>query len=206
MSDVNAAASRSQSHLMSADPLPQEAEWPENAIFTVGHSSLPIEGFVGLLHAYRIKNLADIRSVPRSRHNPQFNADALADALKLENIGYFPLPALGGLRHPRKNSLNTGWRNTSFRGYADYMQTQPFEEGLTTLIQISGQERTAMMCAEAVPWRCHRSLVADALSVRGIRVVEILSEASYRMHRLTPFAQVEGMRITYPPVQATLPL
>jgi uncharacterized protein (DUF488 family) len=191
---------------MSTNPLPQEAEWPENAIFTVGHSSLPIDRFVGLLHAYRIGKLADIRSVPRSRHNPQFNADALADALKLEKIGYLSVPALGGLRQPRKNSPNTGWRNTSFRGYADYMQTQPFEEGLTTLIQMSRQERTAIMCAEAVPWRCHRSLVADALSVRGIRVVEILSEESYRMHNLTPFAQVEGMGITYPPLQATLPL
>ena len=116
------------------------------------------------------------------------------------------MPALGGLRHRRKNSPNTGWRNTSFRGYADYMQTQPFEEGLTTLIQMSRQERTAIMCAEAVPWRCHRSLVADARSVRGIRVVEILSEESCRMHNLTPFAQVEGMGITYPPLQATLPL
>ena len=144
--------------------------------------------------------------MPRSRHNPQFNADALADALKPKSIEYIPLPALGGLRHARKDSPNTGWRNTSFRGYADYMQTAVFEEGLATLIQMSAQKRTAIMCAEAVPWRCHRSLVADALGVRGIPAVEILSDGSYRLHKLTPFAKVEGMQITYPPAQAPLPL
>ena len=189
---------------MSKHPSPQETEWPENAIVTVGHSTLPIERFVGLLHAYNIESLADIRTVPRSRHNPQFNGDALADALKPENIEYVPLPSLGGLRHAGKDSPNTGWRNASFRGYADYMQTEAFAEGLTTLIHMSRQKRTAIMCAEAVPWRCHRSLVADALSVRGIPAVEILSESSYRMHKLTPFAQVEGTQITYPPEQATL--
>ena len=109
------------------------------------------------------------------------------------------LPALGGLRHARKDSPNTGWRNTSFRGYADYMQTEAFQDALETLIHMSRQKRTAIMCAEAVPWRCHRSLVADALSVRGIPAVEILSESSYRLHKLTPFAQVEGTHITYPP-------
>jgi uncharacterized protein (DUF488 family) len=189
---------------MSKHPSPQETEWPESAIFTVGHSTLPIERFVGLLHAYGIETLTDIRTVPRSRHNPQFNGDALADALKPENIEYVLLPALGGLRHARKDSPNTGWRNTSFRGYADYMQTEAFEEGLATLIHMSRQKRVAIMCAEAVPWRCHRSLVADALSVCGIPAVEILSESSYRMHKLTPFAQVEGTEITYPPEQATL--
>ena len=136
--------------------------------------------------------VADIRTVPRSRHNPQFNGDALGGALKPENIEYVPLPALGGLRHARKDSPNTGWRNKSFRGYADYMQTEAFAEGLATLIHMSRQKRTAIMCAEAVPWRCHRSLVADALSVRGIPAVEILSESSYRLHKLTPFARVEG--------------
>jgi len=189
---------------MSKHPSPKETEWPESAIFTVGHSTLPIERFVGLLHAYGIETLTDIRTVPRSRHNPQFNGDALADALKPENIEYVLLPALGGLRHARKDSPNTGWRNTSFRGYADYMQTEAFEEGLATLIHMSRQKRVAIMCAEAVPWRCHRSLVADALSVRGIPAVEILSESSYRMHKLTPFAQVEGTQITYPPEQAIL--
>ena len=114
---------------MSKQPPPQEAHWPEGAIFTVGHSTLPIEQFIALLHAYGIACLADIRTVPRSRHNPQFNGDALGRALKPENIDYVPLPALGGLRHARKDSSNTGWRNKSFRGYADYMQTEAVRRG-----------------------------------------------------------------------------
>ena len=191
---------------MTKQPPPQEAQWPDEAIFTVGHSTLAIEHFLSLLHAYGIKILADIRTVPRSRHNPQFNGDALGHALKKDKIEYVPLPALGGLRHAHKDLPNTGWRNDSFRGYADYMQTKAFEEGLETLIGMSRGERTAIMCAEAVPWRCHRSLVADALSVRGIPVVEILSATSYRDHKLTPFARVEGTHISYPPEQATLPL
>ncbi|HLY47213.1 MAG TPA: DUF488 domain-containing protein [Stellaceae bacterium] len=189
---------------MSQLPEPRGATWPEGAIFTVGHSTLPIERFIALLHIYGIKRLADIRTVPRSRHNPQFNSDALGHALKSENIDYVPLSALGGLRHARKDSANTGWRNTSFRGFADYMQTEAFEAGLAKLIGMSRQTPSAMMCAEAVPWRCHRTLVADALGVRGIPVVEILSESSYRMHTLTLFARVEGVQITYPPEQATL--
>ncbi len=189
---------------MSKQPSPQSVQWPDGAIFTVGHSTLPIEQFIVLLHAYGIQCLADIRTVPRSRHNPQFNGDALGVALKHEKIEYVPLSTLGGLRRPRKDSPNTGWRNDSFRGYADYMQTRAFEEGLETLIEMSRAERTAIMCAEAVPWRCHRSLVADALGVRGIPVVEILSEISYRDHKLTPFARVEGTTITYPPEQASL--
>ena len=189
---------------MSKQPPPAEMDWPEGAIFTVGHSTLPIEQFITLLHTYGVACVADIRTVPRSRHNPQFNGDALAHALKPENIKYVPLPALGGLRHARKDSANTGWRNKSFRGYADYMQTEPFAEGLAILIQMSRQKRTAIMCAEAVPWRCHRSLVADALNARGIPAVEILSESSYRLHKLTPFAHVEGTHISYPPEQSTL--
>jgi uncharacterized protein (DUF488 family) len=191
---------------MTKHPSPQETKWPKGAIFTLGHSTLPIERFLSVLQAYGIQRLADIRTVPRSRHNPQFNSHALDHALKPENIEYAPLPTLGGLRHSRNDSPNTGWRNTSFRGYADYMQTEAFEEGLASLIHMSCQKRTAIMCAEAVPWRCHRSLVADALSVRGIPAVEILSESSYRMHKLTPFARVEGTQITYPPEQATLQL
>lgn len=185
---------------------PQEAEWPDGAIFTVGHSTLPIERFIAVLHAFGIGALADIRTVPRSRHNPQFNAEPLAAGLKQERIDYAPLAALGGLRRAQKDSPNTGWRNASFRGYADYMQTEAFEAGLESLIGMSRRQRTAIMCAEAVPWRCHRSLVADALSARGIPAVEILSESSYRPHKLTPFARVDGTRITYPPEQAALPL
>jgi uncharacterized protein (DUF488 family) len=189
---------------MSKQPPPQEAHWPEGAVFTVGHSTLPIEQFIALLRAFGITCVADIRTVPRSRHNPQFNGDALGEALKRESIGYVPLPALGGLRHARKDSINTGWRNTSFRGYADYMQTDEFVRGLEQLIALSHQKRTAIMCAEAVPWRCHRSLVADALIVREIPVVEILSATSYRDHKLTPFAYVAGVSITYPPEQGVL--
>jgi uncharacterized protein (DUF488 family) len=183
---------------------PREMHWPEGTVFTVGHSTLPIERFIALLQAYGIERLVDIRTIPRSRHNPQFNSDALGKALHAENIEYAVLASLGGLRHPRKDSPNTGWRNQSFRGYADYMQTGEFEAGLQTLIGMSGQERVAIMCAEAVPWRCHRSLVADALGVRGVPVVEILSETSYRTHTLTPFAHVEGERISYPPENPTL--
>ena len=191
---------------MNKQSLPQETQWPEGAIFTVGHSTLPLEEFYSLLHAYGIECLADIRTVPRSRHNPQFNSDALGAALKPEQIEYVPLPALGGLRRARKDSPNTGWRNTSFRGYADYMQTEAFAEGLATLIQMSCAKRTAIICAEAVPWRCHRSLVADALNVHGIPAIEILSATSYRPHKLTPFARVEGMHISYPPEQSSLQL
>ena len=189
---------------MTKHPPPESVDWPKHAIFTVGHSTLPLEDFIALLEAYRIACLADIRTVPRSRHNPQFNGDTLGKALRRGKIDYVPLRALGGLRHARKDSPNTGWRTTSFRGYADYMQTEEFAHGLEQLINLSRERRTAIMCAEAVPWRCHRSLVADALSVRGIPVVEILSATNYRDHKITPFAHVEGTRITYPPEQALI--
>ena len=189
---------------MSKQPPPQEAQWPEGAIFTVGHSTLPIEQFIALLHTYGIACVADIRTVPRSRHNPQFNGDALGPCAE---AGEYRLRSLARARRfapCAQGFSNTGWRNKSFRGYADYMQTEAFAEGLATLIHMSRQKRTAIMCAEAVPWRCHRSLVADALSVRGIPAVEILSESSYRLHKLTPFAHVEGTHISYPPEQSTL--
>jgi uncharacterized protein (DUF488 family) len=189
---------------MESHPPPREAHWPEGAIFTVGHSTLPIERFVALLKVYGIEQLADIRTVPRSRHNPQFDGRALGRSLAAEGIAYVPLPALGGLRHARRDSPNGGWRNKSFRGYADYMQTAAFQDAVEGLVRMGRQRRTAIMCAEAVPWRCHRSLVADALEVRGVAVVEILSETSWRMHTLTPFARVDGVSITYPPEQPTL--
>jgi uncharacterized protein (DUF488 family) len=187
-----------------ADSISQNARWPDDAVFTVGHSTLPIERFIALLDVYGIRRLADVRTVPRSRRNPQFNADALESSLRAQNVEYAPLPSLGGLRHARKDSPNTGWRNESFRGYADYMQTEAFADGLEALIDMSREARTAIMCAEAVPWRCHRSLVADALEVRGIPVVEILSERSARMHKLTSFARIDGTTITYPPEQIDL--
>ena len=189
---------------MSEHPPPQEAHWPDGAIFTLGHSTLPIESFLPVLQAYDIERLVDIRTIPRSRHNPQFNETTLAESLKAHHLQYVHLKALGGLRHPRKDSPNTGWRNEGFRGFADHMQTEEFRDALAALIRMSRRRRVGIMCAEAVPWRCHRSLVADALSVRGVPVVEILSESNYRMHQLTPFAQVEDLRITYPPEQATL--
>ena len=196
-----------ESPMSEALPPPQHAHWSPGTIFTVGHSTLPIERFVSLLRLYTIERLADIRTVPRSRHNPQFNGDALAASLAEEGIDYVPMAALGGLRRARKDSLNTGWRNAGFRGYADYMQTPPFAEALAVLVRLGRERRTAIMCAEAVPWRCHRSLVADALVVRGIPVVEILSETDYRLHALTPFAHVEGDSVSYPPPgNPTLPL
>jgi uncharacterized protein (DUF488 family) len=176
-------------------------DWPDGAIFTVGHSTLSIEDFASLLAAYGIETVADIRTVPRSRRNPQFNADALPQSLAAQGIEYVGLPGLGGLRKTSKDSPNKGWRNDSFRGYADYMQTAAFTEALHGLIDLARHKRVAIMCAEAVPWRCHRSLVADALEVRGIPAVEILSKTSHRLHKLTPFAQVDGTHLTYPPLQ-----
>jgi uncharacterized protein (DUF488 family) len=189
---------------VSAGLSPQEVQWPTAAIFTLGHSTLAIARFMDLLLAYGIERLVDIRTLPRSRHNPQFNDTALANTLAAAHLEYAGLQVLGGLRKPREDSPNSGWRNSSFRGYADYMQTVAFQEGLEILIQTSRQMRVAIMCAEAVPWRCHRSLVADALNVRGVPVVEILSENDYRAHKLTPFAQVDGAQLTYPAAQATL--
>ncbi len=164
---------------MNEDRPGKSADWPRSAIFTIGHSTLPIDRFLGFLRTYGIETLADIRSVPRSRHNPQFNADALADALATSGIDYLSMPALGGLRRARKDFPNTGWRNESFRGFADYMQTPAFAEALEKLIAASREKRIAIMCAEAVPWRCHRSLVADALIIRGVPAIEILSNAEF---------------------------
>jgi len=167
-------------------------------VFTIGHSTRPIEGFIGLLESNGVRRLIDIRTIPKSRRNPQFSADNLAASLHSAQIGYVHLKALGGLRHPRRDSVNTGWRNASFRGYADYMQTNEFEVALNRAIALAQQEPTALMCAEAVPWRCHRSLVSDALVVRGIEVREIANESAPQEHKLTPFARVDGTRITYP--------
>jgi uncharacterized protein (DUF488 family) len=165
---------------------------------------LPIERFIDLLKIYGIEQLVDIRTIPASRHNPQFGSDALASSLRTAHIEYAHMAALGGLRRAREDSPNSGWRNKSFRGYADYMQTAEFTHAVEALILISQKRRIAIMCAEAVPWRCHRSLVADALNVRSVPVIEILSETSYRLHKLTPFALVEGTSIVYPPEQPTL--
>jgi len=173
--------------------------WPPSTVFTVGHSTLPIETFIATLKTYAIVQLVDVRKIPRSRHNPQYESEALATSLGDSGIDYGWMQALGGLHRTRPDSPNGGWRNTSFRGYADYMQTPAFRQGVEELIAISRDKRTAIMCAEAVPWRCHRSLVADALCVRDVPVAEIFSATSCRPHKLTPFAQVRGTEITYPP-------
>jgi uncharacterized protein (DUF488 family) len=175
-------------------------------IFTIGHSTRPIAEFLEMLQAHGIRRLADVRTVPRSHHNPQFNREDLADALHHRGLRYLHMPALGGLRHPRRDSGNTAWRNASFRGYADYMQTQEFVQALDLLIELSSKEPTAAMCAEAVPWRCHRSLIADALLVRGIEVREIVSATRTTPLTLHPWARVEGTTVTYPGEQQTLPL
>lgn len=168
------------------------------AIFTIGHSTRPIAEFTELLRAHGIQQLIDIRTIPKSRHNPQFNSEALAAALRREGIRYFHLKELGGLRHARKDSVNLGWRNASFRGFADYMQTPEFAAALDNAIALAQEHPTALMCAEAVPWRCHRSLVADALLVRGLPVLHITSKAEPKPHALTPFARVHETQITYP--------
>ncbi|MDD5678447.1 MAG: DUF488 domain-containing protein [Kiritimatiellae bacterium] len=165
---------------------------------TIGHSTRLLEEFIGLLQAHEVTCVVDIRTVPRSRHNPQFNKDSLPDALKKVGVKYVHLPELGGLRHTKGDSLNEGWQNASFRGYADYMQTPEFVQSLNELIRLAYQDRIVMMCAEAVPWRCHRSLIADALLVRGIRTEDIMSATRRQVHVLTPFAKVRGTVITYP--------
>ncbi|HEX7437898.1 MAG TPA: DUF488 domain-containing protein [Caldimonas sp.] len=168
-------------------------------VLTVGHSTRPIEEFVAMLAAHRVTQLVDVRTVPRSRHNPQFNGDAVPASLAAANIGYVHAPGLGGFRHATPDSPNCGWRNLSFRGYADYMQGAEFAENLVGLIELARHDRVVLMCAEAVPWRCHRSLIADALVVHGIATCEIASARRLQAHRLTPFARVRGLEITYPP-------
>lgn len=168
-------------------------------IFAVGHSTRTSQEFLNLLRAHEVRELVDVRTIPRSRHNPQFNRVALSRCLRRAGIGYRHMAQLGGLRHAKRNSINTGWRNKSFRGYADYMQTHEFQAGLEELIALAKQkQRVALMCAEAVPWRCHRSLIADALLARGFSVEELQSATRTRPHALTPWARVDGVRVTYP--------
>ncbi|MDE2359922.1 MAG: DUF488 domain-containing protein [Betaproteobacteria bacterium] len=175
-----------------------------DTVWTIGHSTRPLPEFMALLARHRINLLLDVRTVPRSRHNPQFNRESLPGALAAAGIGYVHMPELGGLRHAVADSRNTGWRNPSFRGYADYMQTAAFAAGVARVVADAARERCALMCAEAVPWRCHRSLIADALTVRGIRVEDIVGAQRTSVHRLTPFAQVDGLVVTYPPPSKAL--
>jgi len=175
----------------------------EVTVFTIGHSTRPIDEFIALLTAHQVRRLIDVRTIPQSRHNPQFGRDQLAASLEKAGIQYTHMPGLGGLRRPRKDSRNTGWRNASFRGYADYMQTGEFEESLNRCIELAKEDPIALMCAEAVPWRCHRSLIADALLARGIDVREIASTNEARPHALTAWARVEGTKVTYPGLPLT---
>ncbi len=167
-------------------------------IFTIGHSTKPFENFVEMLKGHQIEILADVRTLPKSRRYPHFNLENLAEKLPLEGMEYHPLKALGGLRNPIKDSINTAWENASFRGYADYMQSSDFEMALKELIDIADKKRVAIMCAEGNPYHCHRSLIADALTARGIEVRHISSAKSASLHRLTSFAKVDGVKVWYP--------
>ncbi|MFI5127532.1 MAG: DUF488 family protein [Candidatus Acidiferrales bacterium] len=182
---------------------------PRPLILTIGHSNRTIEDFLALLKAHDVQRLVDVRTVPRSRHNPQFNrlpamaGDALPQTLRRAHIAYTYLAKLGGLRRAKPDSVNTGWNNSSFRGFADYMQTPEFTAGLARLEKLAQTKRCAIMCAEAVPWRCHRSLLADALTVRGHAVEHIMTPTRRNLHKLTPFARIRAKRITYPATRAT---
>jgi uncharacterized protein (DUF488 family) len=169
-----------------------------STIYTVGHSTRTVEEFIGLLKSFGIDLVADIRTMPKSRHNPQFHIDQLAGSLASAGIEYRHLPGLGGLRRATKDSINTGWRNASFRGYADYMSTPPFQAAVAELIALAAQHVTVIMCAEAVFWRCHRTLVADALLVRGIDVQHIMGAGKLTPATMTSFAKPDGTQITYP--------
>jgi len=168
-------------------------------VYTIGHSNRPIDEFLDLLREHGIQQLLDIRTVPKSRHNPQFGQDQLPASLAAAGIGYEYIRSLGGLRRARKDTPNGAWRNASFRGYADHMQTEEFNEHVALVAGMAQGLRCALMCAEAVPWRCHRSMVADALTVRGVPVEHIINKGKTRPHTLTPFARVDGTRILYPP-------
>jgi len=167
-------------------------------IYTVGHSTRTFDELVNILHEYDISILIDVRSMPRSRHTPQFNKQSLVQTLPKRDITYKHLSKLGGLRRTTKDSINKGWRNTSFRGYADYMQTTEFKEGLDELLSLAQSGTVAIMCAEAVPWRCHRSMIGDALLVHAMRVKDIFDLHKVQDEKITSFAHVNGTRITYP--------
>lgn len=167
-------------------------------IHTLGHSTRTQEEFLAILGSFRIDTVADIRTVPRSARNPQYDRNAFERWLQEAHVRYVHLRDLGGLRHARKDSINTAWKNASFRGYADYMQTSQFADAVDELISLAADHTVAIVCAEAVPWRCHRSLVGDALLVRGVSVLDIMSASTAKPHKLTPWAHVDGLHITYP--------
>lgn len=167
-------------------------------IFTIGHSTHTLDEFLNILHVFEIGLVVDVRTIPKSRYNPQFNEAELERDLQRHDIGYKHLKELGGLRHTTKTSINTAWKNLSFRSFADYMQTDEFQTGIEQLLILAQNRPTVIMCAETVPWRCHRSLIADALLVRNINVEDIMSEKTSKPHKITPWAKVNGVVITYP--------
>jgi uncharacterized protein (DUF488 family) len=174
-----------------------------SSIWTIGHSTRPIDEFITLLKAHHVHRLVDVRTVPHSRHNPQFNTEQLDQSLRQAGLNYVHMPQLGGLRKAKKDSVNLGWRNASFRGYADYMLSEEFWKAIEELMTHSRSQLTAIMCAEAVPWRCHRALIADALVSRGSEVRHIMSEAKADPHRLTAFATLENGSLLYPDPEAS---
>jgi uncharacterized protein (DUF488 family) len=170
----------------------------ELTVFTIGHSTRTLEEFTELLQTYQITLLTDVRTVPHSRHNPQFNKEALPNHLKALGVKYIHLPEIGGLRHPSRNSINLALENASFRGYADYMQTKEFSEALLKVVALARENRLALMCAEALPWKCHRILISDALVARHVRVLHIISKTDTITHQLNELAQVDGGKVSYP--------
>lgn len=169
-----------------------------NIIYTVGHSTRTIDDFIELIKSYGIEEVIDVRTIAGSKYNPQYNEENLRKSLEENSLTYLHLKELGGLRHPNKDSINKGWVNKSFRGYADYMQTLEFLKAVEQLIVLSNKNKVVIMCAEAVPWKCHRTLIGDALTVRKIKVVDILSIDNHITHKLTKFAEVKGQDISYP--------
>jgi uncharacterized protein (DUF488 family) len=169
-----------------------------NTVYTIGHSTRTIKEFIKILQSYEIETVVDVRTIAASRHNPQYNEEDLRRSLTREDIEYIHCKELGGLRHTTKASINTAWENASFRGYADYMQTTQFQESLDQLIAMIKDKPTVIMCAEALPWHCHRSLIGDALLVRNFEVIDIMNEKTGKPHLLTSFAKVEGKNIFYP--------
>ena len=168
-------------------------------VLTVGHSTRTIEQFLELMRSSGVDRVADVRRFVRSRRNPQFNADVLAAALQESDIGYTHLPGLGGRRRPQEDSPNTGWRNLSFRGYADHLTTAEFREDFERLVGLCEREVVCLMCAEVVPWRCHRRIISDKLLLRGFAVEHVIGEGSRREHTLTPWAEVvDGTELIYP--------
>ncbi|HPM42299.1 MAG TPA: DUF488 domain-containing protein [Candidatus Omnitrophota bacterium] len=174
---------------------------PVYKLYTVGHSDKPLDQFIRLLKSHTIKQLVDVRTIPRSRHNPQFNKADLSERLRNKGIGYRHMKQLGGLRHTKAESQNLGWENLSFRGFADYMETDEFAKAIEKLKAIARKKRTAIMCAEAVPWRCHRSLIADALTYHHWKVFHIMSFKSTKIHKITSFLHIFKGKIAYPRIQ-----